>query len=69
MTLYDDYEPHVALNAAEWEDQEAHDALATELDCEWAMLADLIAWEREQAMERGLTLDELAASNPNSMPF
>ncbi len=44
MSGYDDYETHVAESLAEWEDQEAADAL----EAEWAMLADLRVWEAEQ---------------------
>ncbi len=61
----DDYEPHVPLNAAEWQDQEAADAL----EAEWAMLADLRVWEAEQSATPALTLDEMAAGNPDSIPF
>lgn len=56
MSSYeDDYDPHVALNAVEWEDQEAYDALEAEMEAEmeaeWAMLADVRCWEAEQAKE------------------
>lgn len=65
----DDYEPHVALNAAEWEDQEAYDALEAEMAREWAMLVDLRVWEAGQVATPALTLHEMAASNPDGVPF
>ncbi|MBA2753674.1 MAG: hypothetical protein H0U40_04325 [Chloroflexia bacterium] len=44
----DDYEPHVPESLADWEDQEASDALEAEMAREWAMLVDLRVWEAEQ---------------------
>jgi hypothetical protein len=52
MSSYDDYEPHVALNAGEWEDQEAHDALEAELE----------APHPGRFHERGGMADEVATS-------